>query len=371
MTLITAIKYNHGMVLASDSRVIAGDLSLKKDQARKLVAITDKIGVAGAGLTGAMDDIINAAKIEKLTKNESFEDIVELFSKLNNTWLKYNQDRLEKDQTGPTFILVNSARIRRIFSRGYSEEAYNYACEGSGRLYGEYILRSYYREEMEKKDAIQLAIFIISEVSKMDPAVGLPISMIILPEKGKHEEVKEEEIQKVIDQIVPRNLLFGGRILSLAESITERRANINLLFKSKFGFELFLQNERSILNIMKTCQTEQDFIHHIQALALLIEQMDIKQLTIDLGNNKGLGSIGLLSKFLTVKGINANGDLIPTFKAIHKLRSASFPVHNPDTELVALIYDWTKKFPPNWAELWYISLKKFETALEGLEKCTS
>ncbi|MEM3905953.1 MAG: hypothetical protein QXZ17_03655 [Nitrososphaerota archaeon] len=60
MTLIVALKYRDGIVLATDSRVMYGPI--KRDQARKLEPLTENIGIAAAGLLGAIDDILRRVK---------------------------------------------------------------------------------------------------------------------------------------------------------------------------------------------------------------------------------------------------------------------------------------------------------------------
>ena len=371
MTLITAIRYNEGMILASDSRVIAGNLMMQRNEARKLIAITDKIGVAAAGLTGAIDDIVTEAKSMASPNSKDFNDMKELFSRVSNEWLKINTERLDDLSGVPVFILVNSRRIRRILPRGYSEEAYGYACEGSGRPYGEYILQNHYKLKMEKNDAVQLAIYVISETSKMDPAVGLPISIMVFPDKGKHEEVSKEKVKEITEQITPRNIFFESQIFSLTESIVNKRFQINLLFKKKYEFELFGVDEKAIFTIMKACHSEEDFTYHIQALALLIEEINHVKLKVGEGVDNNLKSVGLLSKFLDEHNIGCKENVIQPLKEIYKIRSANFPVHRTDTESVTLIINLIGKFPPNWEELWQILLQKFERALSELQNCLS
>ena len=369
--MITAIRYNEGMILASDSRVIAGNLMMQRNEARKLIAITDKIGVAAAGLTGAIDDIVTEAKSMASPNSKDFNDMKELFSRVSNEWLKINTERLDDLSGVPVFILVNSRRIRRILPRGYSEEAYGYACEGSGRPYGEYILQNHYKLKMEKNDAVQLAIYVISETSKMDPAVGLPISIMVFPDKGKHEEVSKEKVKEITEQITPRNIFFESQIFSLTESIVNKRFQINLLFKKKYEFELFGVDEKAIFTIMKACHSEEDFTYHIQALALLIEEINHVKLKVGEGVDNNLKSVGLLSKFLDEHNIGCKENVIQPLKEIYKIRSANFPVHRTDTESVTLIINLIGKFPPNWEELWQILLQKFERALSELQNCLS
>lgn len=108
---------------------------------------------------------------------------------------------------------------------------------------------------------------------------------------------------------------------------------------------------------MKTCHNEEDFIHHIQALALLIEEISSASLKTSVDADNDLKSIGLLSKFLNEHNINCKEKVIQSLKEIHKIRSANFPVHRTDTESVTLIINLIGKFPPNWEELWQVLLQ--------------
>jgi 20S proteasome alpha/beta subunit len=159
MTLIVALKYKDGSVLATDSRVIFG--LIKRDRARKLVHLNENIAVVAAGLTGAIDDIIRPVKEFCNSHPISFDDVSSQFSDVAFNWFKKNSEKLGDDEKEEcaTFIIISSDRIRRIFEKGYEEEANDYACDGSGMTYGEYILGNFYKEHLEIEEAKELAIY--------------------------------------------------------------------------------------------------------------------------------------------------------------------------------------------------------------------
>lgn len=123
---------------------------IKKDEARKLEPLTDKIGIAAAGLMGAIDDIIKALK-EYCTPHTPFDEIYSTLSNLNLAWHKANEEKVELGESSPIFIVVSPFRIRRIFSKGYSEEAYDYACDGMEELMVNIYYGIFIREIWNKK----------------------------------------------------------------------------------------------------------------------------------------------------------------------------------------------------------------------------
>lgn len=184
MTLIIAIKYKNGSVLASDSRVMLGELKL--DKSIKLEPLTDNIGIASSGLIGAIDDIIKRCQsYVSATQSPTFEEVVSNLSDSSLSWHKSNAEKLDDDDDLPAFIVASPERIRKIMGKGYSEEEHGYACDGSGRAYGEYILNNHFREGLDGKDAKELAVYTILETSKMDPSVGGDIQLLVFPRDEK------------------------------------------------------------------------------------------------------------------------------------------------------------------------------------------
>jgi len=250
MTLIVALKYKDGVVLASDSRVMYGP-TLKRDQARKLEPLTENIGTVAAGLVGAIDDVLRVVKEFCSSRVVTFDEVVSYLSDVNYKWYEENYKKLEEGEAGPVFIVVSPERIRRIFEKGYSEEAYDYACEGSGRAYGEYILRNFYDKELDVEQAKDLAVYTIVETSKMDPSVGEDISLLLFPKGGKCEPVDKAEIESIKERLVPLSRKISEAQLRTVEEIVKKRESINDLWKKKFP--IHITDPKFVEVVIKIC----------------------------------------------------------------------------------------------------------------------
>ena len=182
-------------------------------------------------MVGAIDDVLKTVKAFCNSRPVSFDDVVSYLSETNYRWYEENCRKLEKGEGGPTFIVVSSERIRRVFEKGYSEEAYDYACEGSGRMYGEYILRNFYKEGLEENEAKELAVYTILETSKMDPTVGEDISMLIFRKGEKCKVVDKREIEGIKNKLTP----LSRRISELQIKTIEKDSQIKGKHKQLVG----------------------------------------------------------------------------------------------------------------------------------------
>jgi len=362
MTLIVALKYKNGVVLASDSRVMYGPI--KRDQARKLEPLTENIGAAAAGLLGAIDDVLKTVKAFCNSRPVSFDDVVSYLSETNYRWYEENSRKLGEGEGGPIFIVVSSERIRRVFEKGYSEEAYDYACEGSGRTYGKYILRNFYKEGLEEDEAKELAIYTILETSKMDPTVGEDISMLLFPRGEKCKVVDKREIEGIKERLTPLSRRISELQIKTVEKIVKLREDINDLWERTFGFKLFLSNERAIFQIMKPCRGEEEFTHNIAALAILIDQLNVKDMKEHVVTKEG--SINVLEDFLKKEIGDFPPEIISNLRDIVIMRSKRFPIHITDTKFVEVVIRLTGKYPPAWADLWVKALEMYEESLKKL-----
>lgn len=365
MTLIVALKYKNGVVLASDSRVMYGPM--KRDQARKLEPLTENIGTAAAGLLGAIDDVLRTVKELCNSRPVSFDDAVSFLSDANCDWYKRNVEKIGEAEHGPVFIIVSPERIKKIFEKGYSEEAYDYACDGSGREYGEYILRNFYEEDLEEREAKELAVYTILETSKMDPSVGEDVLMLVFPKKEKCKSISKDEIDSTKERLIPLSKRFSETQTKTAENIVEIREEINSLTKKIFGFKLLHPSENSVFQIMKPCRNREEFTNNIAALALLIDQLNISEMKKTTGKKEG--SINALEDFLSKNVKDFSSEVISNFRDIMTLRSRKFPIHITDTEFVETVVRLVGKYPPNWSELWLKSLEMYEESLNKLLRC--
>lgn len=365
MTLIVALRYEHGSILATDTRVMYGPI--KKDQSRKLELLTENIGVAAAGLLGAIDDILKPAKEFCNSRPIAFDDVFSYLSDVNLEWFNRNAEKLEKEEAGPIFIVVSPERIRRVFEKGYSEESYDYACEGSGRTYGEYILRNSYKGNMESEEAKELAVYTIIETSKMDPSVGEDIQMVIFPKDEKCEIINKEEIEDIKARLIPISRDVIETQIETIENIIKIREETNNLWKKIFGFKLLLQNEKAVFQITKPCRSESEFTNNIAALALLIDQLNIKEMKKTVEERDS--SINIFEGFLKEKIKDFPHEIISNLRDIITMRSKNFPIHTTDTKFVETVIKIIGKYPPNWSELYSKSLDNYKESLSELLNC--
>jgi len=367
MTLIVALTYKNGVVLASDSRVMYGPI--KRDQARKLEPLTENIGAAAAGLLGAIDDVLKAVKALCNSRTVAFDDMVSYLSDVNCEWYKRNVEKLgEEERQGiPVFIAVSPERIRRIFGRGYSEEAYDYACEGSGRAYAEYILANLYERGLQEEEAKELAVHTILETSKIDPSVGEDILMLVFPKEGKCKPIDKEKVENIKERLIPLSRKFSETQTKTVESIIETREEINNLSKKIFGFKLLRSTENAVFQTMKPCRNTEEFTNNIAALALLIDQLNIKELKKTVKGKEG--SINILQDFMIENVKDFPPELISNFRDIMTLRSKKFPIHVTDPKFVETVVKLLGKYPPNWSTLWLKTLEIYKESLNKLSKC--
>lgn len=370
MTLIVALKYKNGSILATDTRIMYG-FDMKMDHVGKIEFITDKSGVASAGLSGAADDIIRAVKNFCDSRPISFDDLCSCLSDKSLEWYEKNIDKMP-DEDGTVeelygFIAVSPERIRKIDGKGYSEESYNYACDGSGLNYGLYILQNHYKENLEEKDAKELAVYTILETSKMDPSVGEDIQMAIFPKRKKYNIIGKDETCDIKACLAPISMEAIKLRNEKIENIIKIREELNNLWKKKFKFKLLNQNEKAIFQITLPCRSENEFTNNIAALFLLVDQLNTEELKKNVDEKEG--SINILKSFLNKEIKDYPEEIISNFRDIITLRSKKFPIHPTDVKFLEVVIKLTGKYPPNWSELYLKSLDLYKDSLIKLSNC--
>jgi len=178
--------------------------------------------------------------------------------------------------------------------------------------------------------------------SEIIPAVQEELSKFTRPLKPSPERFSPSK----------RTISLERKIGEIVEEIIDMRRKINLVFKKKFGTNLFRENEMAVISIRKTCSNEDEFNNRIASLALLIEVNEEKL--------KGLikfkpktGSINLLEAFLKDNFPDYNKKIIKNLRMIMMLRSKKFPIHKDDPKLLdALKYFGFTLHNLDWQDLW-------------------
>lgn len=369
MTLILALKYHNGTVLASDSRVIIG--GLKRDRAIKLEPLTSDIGIASAGLIGVTNDILAKVKLFcSSTSPISFDSFASYLSDTVLEWHKRNAEKVGEDEEDYyVFIAVSPDRIRKVLERGYSEEVYDYDCDGTGKPYAEYILGNFYRKNLDEEEAKELAVRTILETSKMDPNVGEDIELLVFSKEGQCKTITKEEIEDIKQRLAPFSRTVAEEQIKIVERIVSIRDAIDNLCESRFKFKLFYPSERAIFQIMKPCRSEGEFTNNIAALALLIEQLNVREMKKVFREKEG--SINILEEFASQYIEDFPADIIQNFRDIMTMRSKKFPIHTTDPKFMEVVIKITGVYPPNWSDLYLKALNSYEESLRKLLNCLS
>jgi len=194
---------------------------------------------------------------------------------------------------------------------------------------------------------------------------------IIVKEFGKGtEEIKVERKISKEEAINFQILRAEKEAEKICDQIVETRRVINILFESKFHTKLFRDYEKAILDIRKLCTNEDEFNNKIQALTILINEIEtekIKELIIN-KDNLASGSINILERFLEEKIPGYNKEIVTIFRNIVTLRSKKYPTHPDQPEFIkAQKYFGIDSYPPNWGELWQKVLRKYLEALNKLK----
>lgn len=134
MTLIVAMKYDKGVVMACDSRVIYGLAPLMREEPRKIESLGTNVGMMGAGLTGAVDRAMEELKSTFPTSAPlKIKDIIAKSEDILWSFYKKHRERFEEEETEfPELVLVTFDKIYRVYENGFSEEEKYYSILGSG-----------------------------------------------------------------------------------------------------------------------------------------------------------------------------------------------------------------------------------------------
>lgn len=230
MTICVGLLCKDGAVLASDSQSeFERGVPVKRLGANKLLK-SENFVVAGAGLIAhiknASDTI--SAEIEKevrqrqgqlLSRDESITLIEKTITALHKY---YNIDRAqflgvdEKGWFAPLLLFAYQAPsgvvLLTVHPEGLVEEVDDYATIGSGAAYAELVLKGLYSNDLDTDAAVNIAIYVISEVKDIDPNCGGPVQIAVVSQKNlqllSREEIEDrlESFRKPLDAV--RNILI-------------------------------------------------------------------------------------------------------------------------------------------------------------------
>ncbi len=190
MVLATAlgVKYSEGVVLAADRRVAYSSFILSK-AARKVFLINDRVGISTAGLPGDFQELIDAIKYNifmyemETEKKASPLNVAKLLS------LLLYQGRFRGVYYAELIVGGLEDDDSKIYvldpAGGLLEE--NYVAVGTGAQVATGILERWYKDDMTKDQAVDLAMKAMKEAIERDALSGDGIDLLIIDKAGKEE----------------------------------------------------------------------------------------------------------------------------------------------------------------------------------------
>jgi proteasome beta subunit len=194
-TTTVGIVCKDGVVLAADRRATAGTLIAHK-RVRKVVRLSDNLGLTTAGLVGDLQILARyiSAEVElyKLKRNApmSVEACATLTANIlaARRFFPYFVQLIigGLDPKGPHLYSLDMAG-------GSLEDTYISTGSGSPFVYG--VLEDHYRDGMELKDGVDLAIRAVHAAMKRDAVSGEGMDVVVISADG-YKELDEKEVDQ-------------------------------------------------------------------------------------------------------------------------------------------------------------------------------
>ncbi|MCD6369207.1 MAG: archaeal proteasome endopeptidase complex subunit beta [Thermoproteales archaeon] len=177
---VVGLVFKNGVVLAAEKRVTYGFMLLSR-AGKKIFKITERIGIAAAGLISDMQTVakVTAAEVRlyELEKGRrmSIRSVAKLVSYIlsSNRLMPYYTELLVGgvDNTGPHLYVLDplGALIED-----------KYVTLGTGAKMAIGILESEYREDLSKEEAVNLAIKAIKMAVSRDAISGDGIDLLVI-----------------------------------------------------------------------------------------------------------------------------------------------------------------------------------------------
>ncbi len=180
--------FEDGVILASEKRVAYG-FTVLSHSGKKVFKISDKIGMAAAGLFSDMQAVarLMTAELELLALDTNKAVTVRSAAKLlanilfGRRYYPYYTELLVGgvDASGAQLFILDPAG---------SLLQDNYACVGTGTQVAIGVFQTEYKEGLSGKEAKELAIRAVKAAIERDAASGDGIDLITLTKKGLEEE---------------------------------------------------------------------------------------------------------------------------------------------------------------------------------------
>ncbi len=191
-----------GVVLAADKRATAGYLIVHK-KTDKIQNITDNIAVTTAGVVSDIQLVTKLTKAElNLRKiRTGIEPTVKETASLFSTILYHNIRKFSPIMSIAAFLIggvdAKGFWLYEASPDGAVTDYDDYVSSGSGSIVAYGVLESLYKEDMNVKEGVKLAVRAINAAMQRDIASGSGVSVVTITKEGINK-VFEEEVKEVI-----------------------------------------------------------------------------------------------------------------------------------------------------------------------------
>ena len=200
-TTTVGLRYNGGVVLATDQRVTLGRMIMSRVD--KVFPITENLAITTAGTVSDNQILLKHMQAEmKLfeLENKKKATLETLSSVLQNTvysgYKRWNPFMIQAIVAG-----LSKDKTFKLMSFDPSGAAIEdpYTATGSGMMFALGILQENYKENMTEKDAIELATRAIYTAIRRDSASGDGIVISIIDKKG-YRKVDTKTVSMMLEK---------------------------------------------------------------------------------------------------------------------------------------------------------------------------
>lgn len=235
MTVIVGIVAKEGVVIASDSQASSfRGVEVKRSDYTKLYdfAVNERFNVVltGAGqvafITKAAEKIMQTCTLRHPNTLAELSELAE--DTMNDLAKRYVIDRmkqlgvmksqaLEDMAAGPTqlqieppeFVLMigvagDEHAIFVVHPQGVAERGFKYSSLGTGSPFAEYLLARLCPEELSLEEAVDIAVYTVEEVKKIDPHCGGE-TQVVCATKKEVSRKSSYNVKLKVDELAARD----------------------------------------------------------------------------------------------------------------------------------------------------------------------
>jgi proteasome beta subunit len=220
-TTIVALRYADGIVMAGDRRATEG-YQIADRRIEKVFPADDFSAVAIAGAAGPAIDMVRLLQTE-LEHYEKVEgDVLSLEGKANKLaqMIKANfpmamQGLVVVPLYGGYDVRRQAGRIFRYDAIGGRYEELDYHATGSGGTHARGALRTSYKQELDRNDAVRAAVEALLVASEEDVATGGPdlvrniFPVVVTVTKDGYRQVGDDEIRPIVETLMEQRRQGG------------------------------------------------------------------------------------------------------------------------------------------------------------------